>query len=67
MGFSGALLRFQWASEGGRVQVAGAGREVCPGTLHGFTMADTAAFDPARSQRHWDGLMSLLGRTLGKG
>ncbi|WP_438297646.1 dienelactone hydrolase family protein [Streptomyces sp. HUAS TT7] len=41
--------------------------EVYPGTLHGFTMADTAAFDPAGMQRHWERLLPLLGRALGKG
>ncbi|MGW1870779.1 dienelactone hydrolase family protein [Streptomyces mauvecolor] len=41
--------------------------EVYPGTLHGFTMADTAAFSPAGMQRHWERLLPLLGRTLGTG
>ncbi|MEU3373150.1 dienelactone hydrolase family protein [Streptomyces sp. NPDC006660] len=41
--------------------------ETYPGTIHGFTMADTDAFDPAAYQRHWDRLLALLGRTLGKG
>jgi carboxymethylenebutenolidase len=41
--------------------------EVYPGTLHGFTMADTAAFSAAGMQRHWERLLPLLGRTLGKG
>ncbi|MGW2105754.1 dienelactone hydrolase family protein [Streptomyces sp. NPDC001948] len=40
--------------------------EVYPGALHGFTMADTAAFDPAALQRHWDRLLPLLDRTLTK-
>ena len=43
------------------------GVEVYPGTLHGFTMSDTAAFDPAGLQRHWDRLLPLLARTLGNG
>ncbi|MGW0436777.1 dienelactone hydrolase family protein [Micromonospora sp. NPDC003197] len=38
--------------------------EIYPGTVHGFTMSDTDAFDPAALQRHWDRLLSLLGRTL---
>ncbi|GLZ40804.1 dienelactone hydrolase family protein [Actinokineospora sp. NBRC 105648] len=38
--------------------------EVYPGTLHGFTMSDTQAFDPAALQRHWDRLLPLLDRTL---
>ncbi|WP_405748753.1 dienelactone hydrolase family protein [Streptomyces sp. NBC_01411] len=38
--------------------------EIQPGTVHGFTMSDTEAFDPAAVQRHWDCLLSLLGRTL---
>ncbi|OWA05989.1 dienelactone hydrolase [Streptomyces sp. CS113] len=38
--------------------------EIYPGTVHGFTMSDTDAFDPAASQLHWDRLLSLLDRTL---
>ncbi|WKK22802.1 dienelactone hydrolase family protein [Streptomyces olivoreticuli] len=38
--------------------------EVYPGTVHGFTMSDTEAFDPAALQHHWDRLIPLLGRTL---
>ncbi|MGA5132267.1 dienelactone hydrolase family protein [Streptomyces olivoreticuli] len=38
--------------------------EVYPGTVHGFTMSDTEAFDPAALQHHWDRLLPLLGRTL---
>ncbi|WP_410599094.1 dienelactone hydrolase family protein [Amycolatopsis sp. lyj-90] len=38
--------------------------EIYPGTVHGFTMADTDAFDPAGSQRHWERLLALLGSTL---
>lgn len=30
--------------------------EIYLGTVHGFTMADTDAFDPAGLQRHWDRL-----------
>ncbi|MEU1003126.1 dienelactone hydrolase family protein [Streptomyces tibetensis] len=40
--------------------------EIYPGTVHGFTMSDTDAFDPAALQRHWDRLLPLLGRTLAK-
>ncbi|MFE0027097.1 dienelactone hydrolase family protein [Amycolatopsis sp. NPDC059021] len=40
--------------------------EIYPGTVHGFTMSDTAAFDPAAVRRHWERLLALLGRTLGK-
>jgi carboxymethylenebutenolidase len=36
--------------------------EIYPGTVHGFTMADTGAFDPAGLRRHWDRLLPLLGR-----
>jgi len=39
--------------------------EIYPGTIHGFTMADTDAFNPAALQRHWDRLLPLLDRTLG--
>ncbi len=45
----------------------GDGCEVYPGSVHGFTMSDTAAFDPASSQLHWDRLLPLLARTLSSG
>lgn len=38
--------------------------EIYPGTIHGFTMSDTDAFDPAALQRHWDRLLPLLDRAL---
>ncbi|MEU1313048.1 dienelactone hydrolase family protein [Streptomyces cinnamoneus] len=38
--------------------------EVYPGTLHGFTMADTASFNQAGLDRHWDRLLDLFARTL---
>ncbi|MFF3291473.1 dienelactone hydrolase family protein [Streptomyces sp. NPDC003023] len=38
--------------------------EIYPGTIHGFTMADTDAFNLAALQRHWDRLLPLLDRTL---
>ncbi len=38
--------------------------EIYPGTIHGFTMADTDAFDPSALQRHWDRLLPLLDHTL---
>jgi carboxymethylenebutenolidase len=38
--------------------------EIYPDTVHGFTMADTDAFNPAALQLHWDHLLHLLGRTL---
>ncbi|MCB5911112.1 dienelactone hydrolase family protein [Streptomyces pinistramenti] len=38
--------------------------EIYPGTIHGFTMSDTEAFNPAALQRHWDRLLPLLDRTL---
>ncbi|MEU2252309.1 dienelactone hydrolase family protein [Nocardia xishanensis] len=38
--------------------------EVYPGTVHGFTMSDTDAFDPAGLQRHWENLLPLLDRAL---
>ncbi|CAL9651537.1 dienelactone hydrolase family protein [Streptomyces sp. enrichment culture] len=40
--------------------------EVYPGTVHGFTMSDTDAFNPAALQLHWDRLLHLLSRTLTK-
>ncbi|MEU1816859.1 dienelactone hydrolase family protein [Streptomyces roseifaciens] len=39
--------------------------EIYPGTVHGFTMSDTDAFDPVALQHHWDRLLTLLDRTLG--
>lgn len=41
--------------------------EVYPGTVHGYTMADTDAFNPSALQRHWDRLLPLLDRTLADG
>ncbi|WP_318215919.1 dienelactone hydrolase family protein [Streptomyces sp. SCL15-6] len=38
--------------------------EIYPGTVHGFTMADTDAFDPAALRLHWDRLLPLLARAL---
>lgn len=34
--------------------------EIYPGTVHGFTMSDTDAFDPDGLRQHWDRLLSLL-------
>ncbi|WP_435603742.1 dienelactone hydrolase family protein [Streptomyces sp. bgisy130] len=41
--------------------------EIYPGTVHGFTMSDTDAFDPAALRLHWDRLLPLLGCTLANG
>ncbi|MGW1189154.1 dienelactone hydrolase family protein [Streptomyces sp. NPDC002559] len=41
--------------------------EIYPGTVHGFTMSDTDAFDAAALQRHWDRLLPLLDRALNAG
>ncbi|WP_329172718.1 dienelactone hydrolase family protein [Streptomyces sp. NBC_01477] len=41
--------------------------ETYPGTVHGFTMSDTDAFDAAALQLHWDRLLPLLDRTLANG
>jgi carboxymethylenebutenolidase len=38
--------------------------EVYPGTKHGFTMSDTAVYDPAGLERHWRNLLELFERTL---
>ncbi|MGW2951870.1 dienelactone hydrolase family protein [Streptomyces eurythermus] len=38
--------------------------EIYPGTVHGFTMADTDAFSPAGLRRHWDRLLPLLDSAL---
>ncbi|MEU3889078.1 dienelactone hydrolase family protein [Streptomyces sp. NPDC029041] len=40
--------------------------EIYPGTVHGFTMSDTDAFDPSALQRHWDRLLPLLDRSLAR-
>ncbi|MFL6132339.1 MAG: dienelactone hydrolase family protein [Nocardioidaceae bacterium] len=34
------------------------------GAAHGFTMADTAVYDEAATERHWENLLSLLDRNL---
>ena len=34
------------------------------GAEHGFTMADTAVYDEAATERHWDALLPLLARRL---
>ncbi|MFD9359413.1 dienelactone hydrolase family protein [Streptomyces sp. NPDC060031] len=39
--------------------------EIYPGTVHGFTMSDTDAFNASALQRHWDRMLPLLDRTLG--
>ncbi|GAA2300971.1 dienelactone hydrolase family protein [Streptomyces violaceusniger] len=41
--------------------------EIYPGTVHGFTMSDTDAFNPSALQHHWDRLLPLLDRTLTDG
>ncbi len=38
--------------------------EVYSGAHHGYTQADTAAYDPEAAERHWTALLALLGRTL---
>lgn len=35
--------------------------EIYPGTVHGFTMSDTSAFNEAGSAQHWERLLALLG------
>ena len=40
--------------------------ELYAGASHGFTMADTAVYDEAATDRHWDALLGLLDRTLRK-
>ncbi|HZE37578.1 MAG TPA: dienelactone hydrolase family protein [Stackebrandtia sp.] len=37
---------------------------IYPGTVHGFTMADTAAHHPEGEKRHWDELLDLFARNL---
>ncbi len=38
--------------------------ELYEGAIHGFTMADTAAYDAAAEARHWETSLALFGRTL---
>ena len=38
--------------------------EVYTGAAHGYTMADTAAYDEAAAERHYNALFDLLGRTV---
>ena len=38
--------------------------EVYEGARHGYTMADTDAYDPAADERHWTALLDLLERAL---
>jgi carboxymethylenebutenolidase len=38
--------------------------EVYEGAGHGFTMADTAAYDEAAEKRHWENLFGFLNRVL---
>ncbi|MGW7536805.1 dienelactone hydrolase family protein [Amycolatopsis sp. NPDC054798] len=38
--------------------------EIYPGTVHGFTMADTDTFDAAALRLHWERLVPLLANTL---
>lgn len=38
--------------------------ELYAGAAHGFTMADTAAYDEAATDRHWERLLDLFARRL---
>lgn len=38
--------------------------EIYPGTVHGFTMSDTSAFDAAGLAQHWERLLALLDGAL---
>ncbi|WP_128429538.1 dienelactone hydrolase family protein [Streptomyces cyaneus] len=38
--------------------------EVYPGAGHGFTQADTSAYNPEADERHWAALLDLLKRTF---
>jgi carboxymethylenebutenolidase len=40
--------------------------EIYPGAQHGYTMADTAAYDEAACERHFRELFALLDRTLSR-
>lgn len=51
---------------GEALQAAGleASNEIYAGAPHGYTMADTSAFDPAATERHFQELQALLDTTL---
>ncbi|WP_328656040.1 dienelactone hydrolase family protein [Streptomyces sp. NBC_00334] len=38
--------------------------EVYAGARHGYTQADTSAYDEKATERHWEALLALLGRTM---
>jgi carboxymethylenebutenolidase len=38
--------------------------ELYEGAAHGYTMADTPAYDEAAAERHYRELFALLGRTV---
>ena len=40
--------------------------EVFPGAAHGYTMADTGAFDATATERHFEALRDLFARTVGR-
>jgi carboxymethylenebutenolidase len=42
-----------------------ASNEVYDGAAHGYTMSDTPMYDEAATERHFEELRALLGRTLG--
>jgi len=42
-----------------------AANEIVPGATHGYSMADTAAYDQAAAERHFSELGALPARTLG--
>ncbi len=48
------------------LDLAGVGyrSELYVGAGHGFTMADTAAYDAEATERHWSALLDLLSRRL---
>lgn len=54
------------AAPGGRAH-RGRVRHTCDlnnGAAHGFTMADTAVYDAAATERHWERLLDLFARNL---
>jgi carboxymethylenebutenolidase len=40
--------------------------EVCRDAAHGYTMADTPAYDQAASERHFAEFFALLNRTVAR-
>ncbi len=56
-----AIAQLQQSLDDAKVSYAS---EVIQGTVHGFTMSDTAAFNPDGLKRHWERLIPFFDRAL---